>query len=424
MKIFAYILVAIITSCYFFPFEFTFLSGVNTKLMLAAVGLPFLFFNMLQMKGIILSKELTFASLIAVLFSLIGFYSTDYNNTTDYAYATYIISMWVWFSAAYFTCTLISLTHGYISVKLIVNYLAIICVFQCVIALMINFNSTVKFFVDSYFVSGDVKFMDEAERLYGIGALLDVAGGRFSVVLMFIAVLISTDRDIRNNPWTLSFYILSFFLISVIGNMIARTTSLGMLLGIIYILLKSQLISLNIRSSSMRLWKVLLGWALLLLTFTTFLYNSNLDARELMRFAFEGFFNWVETGKWETHSTDVLKDMWIFPDNLKTWIIGDGYFNNPISGGFYMSTDVGYLRFIFYCGLIGLIVFCFYFIYLSFSLASRFPYFRDAFFMLLIIVFAIWAKVSTDMFLVYALFLSISTPYFLEHYYKNDIHVE
>lgn len=211
MKIFAYILVAIITSCYFFPFEFTFLSGVNTKLILAAVGLPFLFFNMLQMKGIILSKELTFASLIAVLFSLIGFYSTDYNNTTDYAYATYIISMWVWFSAAYFTCTLISLTHGYISVKLIVNYLAIICVFQCVIALMINFNSTVKFFVDSYFVSGDVKFMDEAERLYGIGALLDVAGGRFSVVLMFIAVLISTDRDIRNNPWTLSFYILSFF---------------------------------------------------------------------------------------------------------------------------------------------------------------------------------------------------------------------
>lgn len=424
MKIFAFLLVAVITSCYFFPFEFTFLRGVNTKLILAGLGLPILFYHMVLLNGIVLSKELTVASLVAVLFSLIGFFSTDFNNTSDYAYATYIVSMWVWFSAAYFTCTIISNIHGYVSVKLIVNYLTIICVFQCVIALLINFNSSIKNFVDSYFVSGDVKFMEEAERLYGIGALLDVAGGRFSVVLMLIAFLISTDRDIRNNRLMLSFYVISFFLISVIGNMIARTTSLGMILGIIYILYKSQLISLNIRSTSIRMWKVFLGWTVVLLTSAAFLYNNNLDARELMRFAFEGFFNWVETGKWETDSTEVLKNMWILPDNLKTWIIGDGYFNNPITGGFYMSTDVGYLRFIFYCGLIGLMVFCFYFIYLSISMASRFPYFRDAFYMLLIIVFAIWAKVSTDMFLVYALFLSLSTPYFIEHYYKNDINVE
>jgi hypothetical protein len=26
---------------------------------------------------------------------------------------------------------------------------------------------------------------------------------------------------------------------------------------------------------------------------------------------------------------------------LKTWIIGDGYFVNPINGRFYMETDVG-----------------------------------------------------------------------------------
>ena len=56
--------------------------------------------------------------------------------------------------------------------------------------------------------------------------------------------------------------------------------------------------------------------------------------------------------------------MYVFPDNLKTWLIGDGYFSNPYNidpyftgrfvGGYYMSTDVGYLRFIFYSGLVGI----------------------------------------------------------------------
>lgn len=50
--------------------------------------------------------------------------------------------------------------------------------------------------------------------------------------------------------------------------------------------------------------------------------------------------------------------MYVFPDNLKTWIIGDGYFNGPEDSdpyytgeiwdiGYYKGTDVGYLRFIF-----------------------------------------------------------------------------
>ena len=62
--------------------------------------------------------------------------------------------------------------------------------------------------------------------------------------------------------------------------------------------------------------------------------------------------------------------MIVFPDNLHTWIIGDGYFDNPFNrdmnyigpnfGGYYMATDIGYLRFLFYVGLIGLLLFCVY----------------------------------------------------------------
>ena len=44
-----------------------------------------------------------------------------------------------------------------------------------------------------------------------------------------------------------------------------------------------------------------------------------------MRFAFEGFFNWVEKGEWSTSSTEKLnREMWIWPNDQRTWLIGSG----------------------------------------------------------------------------------------------------
>ena len=43
-------------------------------------------------------------------------------------------------------------------------------------------------------------------------------------------------------------------------------------------------------------------------------------------------------------------------------MIGDGYFADPFDpSAFYMGTDMGYIRFIFYCGMIGLAFFFFLF---------------------------------------------------------------
>ena len=109
--------------------------------------------------------------------------------------------------------------------------------------------------------------------------------------------------------------------------------------------------------------------------------------------------------------------MVIFPDNDKTWIIGDGYMLNPFwvddnfvgpnyGGGFYMGTDIGYLRFIFYFGIVGLMAFLCFFVSVVVVLAKRFDGFRWMFFLLLVINLIIWAKVSTDIFPVFAVYLS------------------
>lgn len=126
----------------------------------------------------------------------------------------------------------------------------------------------------------------------------------------------------------------------------------------------------------------------------------------------------AEKGYWETNSNNILKNMIVFPDNFKTWVIGDGYIENPTGrdpyyvgptyGGYYMGTDIGYLRFIFYFGLIGLSMFLLYFYEVAKACMTRFPKYTTMFWLVLAINMIVWMKVSTDIFLVFAIFLCVS----------------
>jgi len=146
------------------------------------------------------------------------------------------------------------------------------------------------------------------------------------------------------------------------------------------------------------------------------LYNTNDRFHYRIRFGFEGFFSLVEKGHWQTGSNDVLADMYVFPDNAQTWIIGDGYFVNPSDDlnflgdlyyGYYMNTDVGYLRFIFFFGLIGLAVYSMYIIYAGRVCNRMFPGNLLLFMALTSMNFVIWFKVATDCFFILAIFICL-----------------
>ena len=403
----------VITSLYFFPIDVV--TGVNTKMVIAACGL-LVFMVKLAQKEIFLEKNYITLSLSALLVSLCGVLSMWYNDTADTAYATYIVSMWVWLGGAYFVVELIKFIHGKDSVWLLCNYLIIVCVFQCVIALAADMNPTVKAFVDSVYSEGS--YYAERQRLYGIGAAVDVAGTRFSAVLIMILYLGITYGKKLGTKW-LAFYVLSFFIIAVIGNMIARTTTVGIILSLGYFIfgnLRSNEIS-KIKSK-IRIWKWISFMIIIGIPITVYFYQHNPTIHQNIRFAFEGFFSLVEKGKWEVHSNDMLRNMYVFPDNVKTWIIGDGYFGNPkltdpyytgpMRTDFYMGTDVGYLRFIFYFGTLGLIAFICFFCYVTRLCLNRFREFKNMFILLLLVNFIIWFKVSTDIFVVFAPFLCLT----------------
>ena len=417
-KLISIIFTGVLTSFYFFPFEFSFLPGVNVKMMLAALGLVVLGLRMAKGKNAKMDNDFFVLSLLAICVSLAGFFSITWNNTVDYAYATYIVSMWVWLSAAYVVCSLIREVHGDISVLMLARYLAAVCLFQCVAAIVIDNYPNVKHLIDSYVSQGqDFLNQTNVKRLYGIGASLDVAGSRFSAVLVLLMYLLIHKMH-EMSRMEIGFVIIEFFIIAIVGNMIARTATVGLILAVLY-LFYALMFSTKVSSRYRRnIILGIIGSFVIIIPLSIYLYNENPFFHKQIRFAFEGFFSLVEKGEWNVASNNTLKGMIVFPDNIKTWIIGDGYFSSPrdvdpyfigkIVGGYYMGTDVGYLRFIFYSGLIGLIAMSSFILKAGLICIRKFKEYKLLFVMLLAVNFIVWFKVSTDIFLVFALFLMIS----------------
>lgn len=419
-KFIKFFIVGVAVSCYFFPFEFTFLPGVNTKMAMAGVGLVLYFVDVVRGNAQRINTDGLTLVVASAFVSLCGFLSVVINNTNDYTYATYIVSMFVWLGGAYTAVKIVRWLHGYVSVELICNYLIGVCAGQCVLALLIDTLPTFKAIVDGVVIGFDFVDTDrlsKANRLYGIGAALDVAGTRFATVLVIIAVMLQRSSESRYKKY-IWLYLAAFILISVVGNMMARTTTVGVGVAIIYWGATSGILWMYLRKNSVRIWASLLMLLSVLLPIIIYLYSTNEQFYDNIRFAFEGFFSLAEEGKWETSSNNILKTMIVFPDNIRTWLIGDGYIENPYYrdpyyvgpnwGGYYKGTDIGYLRFIFYFGLLGLSTFIYYFYKVAKTCVARFPKYATMFWLVLAINMIVWLKVSTDIFLVFSIFLCIN----------------
>lgn len=410
----AILFTVLLVSMFFFPFQFKAFMGQNTKNLMAALGLVFVFMMFVYKRELSIPKELIILLFLAGGVSIASYAAVVYNQTPDYSYVTYIRAAIIWLSAAFVPAVVIWLVHRRIDVKLVVNYLVAVCVFQCAMAMLIEFVPSVQRFVDAHIEQGQ-EMLKEMNRIYGVGASLDVAGSRFAVVLVAIAALIDSElRSIKTGE--LYFYGVSFIVITVIGNMIARTTIIGVAVsGGLFLLRFAQNFFSRERKGNGKFWKVISTTLLVLVPVVILLYNAFPEFEDLMRFGFEGFFSFFEEGEFETSSTNKLETMVVFPESLKTWIIGDGYFENSrndinylgdsTTEGFYMGTDIGYLRFIFYGGLILLVVISSVMIYAGVICARKFPEYKMIFLLGIVVNFIVWIKVATDIFLFFCIFI-------------------
>lgn len=413
-KLLLIVMTVAVTSCYFFPFVLGAFPIANSKMILAAWGLVMFGVNLAKKGNAGIDFDFVNLSFWALGISLMAYVSITVNNTPDDTFVTYFMSMWVWLGGAYSVVMLMKYVHGEVSVPLVTNYLLAVCVAQCVLALFFNNNAVAEAW-HAHSFAGEGYMGNTEGRLHGIGCSLDVAGFRFAIVICMVAFLL-VSKKLEKASWTDNFYLVSVCFISLVGNMIARSTIIGTIMALAIIC-----IGMFVNGNTRLVPKLSLIIVATVVT-CVLLYKIDPAFKSNIRFGFEGFFSLAEKGEWQTNSNTILSNMVVWPDNLKTWFIGDGYINNPADKsldtydpyfvgnfhGYYMNTDIGYLRYIFYFGLIGLVSFSLFFIHVYRVLCRKFPTFKWVFFLVLVVNFIQWLKVSTDLFVVFALFLCLS----------------
>lgn len=410
-------LCVVITSLWFYPFPTTLLPSANTKTIFACIGLGIFIIEYARKQTGRFPKDIALLIISSLSISLASFIAMVWNETTDTAYAFYVVSAIVWCLSAYTMAWLLRKIDTQLSCNKLCDYIIIASVLQCALAWIISRYPDSKPFFATFF-AGFYELDEFADgRLYGIGCCFDTGGMRLATSLVLLAPRLYAAVVAQKTKQVL-LYAGAFVVIVSIGNMIARTTTAGALLAIPCFIACWIFKGDGIRKSHIR--SVCLIGAVFLagIIALTYQYNHDDVMRKDLRYAFEGFFSLVEQGEWVVQSNEMLKNHWeVLPETTRTWIIGDGlmgpttddpYYVGPTYNDFYKYVDAGYLRFIFYFGLSGLAIFSLYMIYAYVCTMRRWREYALELFLLLLLHFAVWVKVSTDLFFVFAMFLMLS----------------
>ena len=395
------ILIGVLITCSYYSFELAALpSGPNTKMIVAVMGLVwFAYDNLLRRsrRGVQLPQVMVVGLLFAGLYSIINILAIEVNGTDDYTYANYITTFLVWVFSVYPAIALMRITHGSVTLPILTHYLVAITLFQCATGLIMD-NSPAFDEFHSKIVLWERDFFDRIGRIRCFSTALDFGGVRFSLVLILIMGMLGRDESVRKSKGAMFYLLLSFFVIAGIGNMVARTTTVGVVVGLVILV-----ISMFGSGPGLGGSRYIIGLFFVTLALVSvvgvYLYNTDEYYYNLIRFAFEGFFNLVEKGEFTTDSTEVLETMWEWPSDTKTWIIGSGIYD-----AFAYGTDIGYCRLILYSGLTGFVVFALSFVYYAYYFARKYPRYVWLFVGYLAMTFIVWMKVSTDILMIYAFF--------------------
>jgi hypothetical protein len=178
----------------------------------------------------------------------------------------------------------------------------------------------------------------------------------FGIAFLFYVKLYIVNRKI-------TFIDVIIGLVLVLGAFFAgRSAFVGAILGLIYYLFSQGKILSKLRN-------LFLGILILIsciLSLSFLLPNfSKLLVDQVFPFVFEFYYNYQYNGIAQTGSTNKLMEMWSIPISPTTFFLGDGLFTDPVSGKYYMSTDVGYLRNLLFGGFFWVILVISYHFYLS-----------------------------------------------------------
>jgi hypothetical protein len=338
---------------YFYPTQFKAIS-IPTIRIFQFIGL-FLFLRVCA-KGKLNKKILLFYG-YGILIFLIGCISTIvFNKTYElnlalskgiyillYSFGAYLIV---------FLMKRISVTFSFYT---LLEWMIYISLIQSIISIMFFLFPSIFEIYSNLIVHDEHKIESlRMFRLIGIGdTMFANAAVRYGIVIWGTILLYKQENSFFSRH--IFFYYLIISLFCIVGIFSGRIFFLMLLMTIFYIFF------LNGRKNIFLSCKEIIYFFSLIsiIVMIVILYLLFTDNEKIINWAFELFLNIGNNGTLETDSTNDLQEMYLFPDNVKTWLIGDGRSTDDGYSGFYMKTDVGYIRSLFYWGLIGCIIYYF-----------------------------------------------------------------
>lgn len=275
------------------------------------------------------------------------------HQTYDFAFLNYGVSIvLIYFAGLFLVRGMKVITFSTQVIDYVLTAFVIVVLIQSLFAISFYFFPSFQSFCYKIFPLTDREFysveLSQGTRFIGLGSCFFGAGAIHGLALLVLAYLFFTCIFKSKVVWTFSYMVILFT-----GVMMARTTIIGLVFSILLIFAWKPF---NIKILRHKFALIILFIVAILLFIGLVL--TYLDEQILMQ-AFEFFYNYEKSGSFESASTNRLGEMYAMPKHFDTFLFGDGLYNLK-SGGYYMSTDVGYMRLLYYGG-IPMIIFYYYF---------------------------------------------------------------
>lgn len=313
---------------------------ISTRKFIGVVGLCYFFCRQLKSNNRILYQGF---NLYVVIFIILIF-SFIINGHFDISIFAMFVGRLMSVLGAYFIFSvwknvcLNSFLKSFIFIVLVNDLFALMLFLLPSLAdFFMTLEPTTEFIMETY---GGLRFV-------GLGCFRFFEGGIINAIAIISTIYLYISKEYTYKK-TLGLIILFLFL----GVFIARTSLIG-LLGFLFVFYPS----IRAKVKLIRIGVTLIGISVGIFIILNIVFADN----PALGWAFEIVYNYLEKGNFETTSTNDLLNSYVFPDSLKSWIIGDGKWIDD-DGRYYMHTDVGFCRLLLLFGLSGTL---FYFLYIG-----------------------------------------------------------
>jgi len=273
--------------------------------------------------------------------------------------------------SAYFVCWTVRNAYGYVSLGLVLYHIVVAAIIQTFISFAFFFNNS---FFDAY-----VSILKEetnqgllnrtssiGRRFMGFGSQFFTGVLKYGIAFFGILMLpYMYKKGFVQNSWVYWFCVV---LVAIGGIFTGRTFFAAFLLAILLLLMfKSKNMVSFIVNNIKAVVLIVISGIIVGAIASVIIESERLEA--VYSFAFELFINFFENDSLETNSTNHMSEMYFFPDNINTWLFGDG--RMQADKGYYMGTDIGYIRLIFYFGLPSTLFFI-YLLYIYYKILAKY----------------------------------------------------